>query len=217
MRKAKKSAIAGLALGITLVAGGTPTAQASTILATTTTPVSFACQADPPWESVRFTNEQTITANVPSVVSAGAQFSGTGSSAPYYVPTEVNGIANKELRDFTLTMRLSGPATVTGATISGGTNLGPGTPSVTTTAGTVTLKVPGPLAAGSTVTLPTVKINARAGSTPGVVQLRIAGSSYTDPGLKVTSVVPLDPDPPIIAPSSCYPSPSPVLSSTTVR
>ncbi len=212
----KKHAIAGAVFATTLTVGTALPAHAAAPPAVTTTPVSFACRADPPFESVLFTQNQTITANVPSSVSRGASFSGTGSSAPFVVPTEVNGIANRELRDFTLTMVMSGSATVTGATISGGVNIGPGTPSVSSTSTSVTLVVPGPLAAGSTVTLPRVRINARASNRSGVVRLKVAGTDYTDPGLKVTSVVPLDPDPPIIAPSSCYPSPSPVLSTTTV-
>ncbi|MEV6032040.1 hypothetical protein AB0L65_12870 [Nonomuraea sp. NPDC052116] len=205
-----------MALGMALVAGGASAADASPALTAATVPVTFDCRADPPFESVVFATEQTITTNVPSRVRVGTAFSGSGTADPYYVPTEVNGIANRELRDFTLTMQLSGPASVTGASYSGGANLGPGIPSVTTTATTVTLKVPGPLTAGTWVTLPTITINAVAASTTGTVELRVAGTSYADPGLRVTSVVPLDPDPPIIAPSSCFPSPSPVLSSTVI-
>ncbi|MGN9836971.1 hypothetical protein ACTMTI_02490 [Nonomuraea sp. H19] len=184
--------------------------------AAVTTPVTLACQADWPFDGIVFTTTQTITANTPSSVSRGATFSGTGTSAPYTVPTQVNGANISELRNFTLTLQFTGPASVTGATISGGSNLGSGIPSVSTTSTTVTLTVPGPLAAGTTVTLPRIRINARAGNTTGTAEMKVKGTSYADPGLRVTAVVPFDPEPPIIAPAGCYPSPSPVLASIPI-
>ncbi|TDC04025.1 cyclodehydratase [Nonomuraea longispora] len=203
-----------MAVGTALVAAST-LYSAPAHAAVTTTPVSLACQADWPFDGIAFTTSQTITSNTPTSVQRLSTFTGTGTSAPYTVPTEVSGAPITELRDFTLSLQFTGPAAVTGASLSGGSNIGSGVPTVTTTTNSVTLKVPGPLTAGTTVTLPQIRINATAGNTTGTVQMKVKGTSYADPGLRVTAVVPFDPDP-IIAPSGCYPSPSPVLASIAV-
>ncbi|MBF8186907.1 hypothetical protein ITP53_14390 [Nonomuraea sp. K274] len=207
-----------MALGLALVAGGASAVPANAATAAAAaTPVSFACRGDWPFDNLFFTNSQTVNVSVPSSVARGATFSGTGSSGAFVVPKWINGeIPVTELRDFTLTLVMSGPGAISGATLSGGANLGPGPRTVTTTSTTVTMKVAGPLPAGTTVTLPSIKITGTAGNTTGTIRLKIAGTDYANPGLRITSVVPVDPDPPIIASSSCYPSPSPVLSSTNV-
>ena len=76
------------------------------------------------------------------------------------------------------------------------------------------VNIPGPIAGGSTATLPTLTINVTAGSS-GSINTQLAGSSYSNPGLTFTAVITV-----IFfnvnAATVGYPSTSPVLASTTI-
>ena len=54
----------------------------------------------------------------------------------------------------------------------------------------MTATVPGPIAGGSTFTLPTLTLNLTAGSSGSTTPGALAGTSYSDPGLTFTAVVP---------------------------
>ena len=78
----------------------------------------------------------------------------------------------------------------------------------------VTVTFDGPIAGGATFELPTITAHLTAGAS-GTVDSSLYGTSYDDPGLTFTAVVSsIIGD--ISAPTSCFPNPSPVLTSTTV-
>jgi dehydratase len=103
-----------------------------------------------------------------------------------------------------------------GATLSGGSGLGTGTPTVSSSGGVVTLLVPGLLAPGSSAVLPTVTAILQATGTPGtVLHARLSGTGYADPAITFTAVVRVlffD----VEGPTYCYAPTNPVLASTTI-
>jgi dehydratase len=134
-------------------------------------------------------------------------------SAPNEVPAESNGFTVKNVHSFTLKVPVPANATSTGVELTGGSNLG-GTPTSSVSGGVLTIQFPGPIPGGSTFELPTITAHLTAGAS-GVVESTLYGSSYDDPGLTFTTVVSTfigD----ISAPTSCFPNPNPVLTSTTI-
>ncbi|MGU3654002.1 hypothetical protein [Mycolicibacterium sp. A43C] len=75
----------------------------------------------------------------------------------------------------------------------------------------VVLTIPGPISGGSSFTPPAVTINVTA-NTPGTITSKYAGTSYASPGMTMTTRV----APAINVATSCYPSPSPTLTTTNV-
>lgn len=180
----------------------------------TTTTLNLDCEPNYPFNTINFTMAQTVTMRAPASTTAGASISVTDAAAPWTVPTSEAGVTISQLSDVAITYQVSG-GTVDSASVSGGSGLGSGTPTASVSGDQVTLNVPGPLTAGSTVTLPTVTTKVKAGSS-GSVTFQMAGSSYSSPGVTATVTVPNGSDPPITDGSGCYPSPDPVLSSTSI-
>ncbi|WP_141867315.1 hypothetical protein [Arthrobacter sp. SLBN-53] len=75
----------------------------------------------------------------------------------------------------------------------------------------VVLTVPGPISGGSSFTPPAVTINVTANA-PGTITSKYAGTSYSSPGMTMTTRV----SPGINVATSCYPNPSPTLTTTNV-
>jgi dehydratase len=175
--------------------------------------VNLACEANPPFDSVQFTLAQSFNSSAPSSAVHGVPFKGTGTPVAWTVPTSVDGITISALQSFNLTIGTT-DATINSASISGGSNLGSGTPSIAVSGSTVVLSVPGPLTAGSTITLPKITLNLT-GKAAGTVKTFIGGTSYSSPGVTVTAVLPGSP--PSNVGASCYPNPTgPVLTSTHI-
>ncbi|MEV6104770.1 hypothetical protein AB0M28_08635 [Streptomyces sp. NPDC051940] len=185
-------------------------------VATTTLAVTESCKVDEPLTGDPFDISTTFEGTAPLSVTKGSVLTGSGVSQPWTVPSELNGVPVIEIQDYALTLRVSGPATVSNATISGGSNLGTGTPSITRNGNDVTVNVPGPLAPGSIVELPTVNFTLRAGTTTGTITTSLTGSGYDDPGIRVTGVMEQGADP-LVAPASCYSPDTGTLTSTLVR
>jgi dehydratase len=200
--------IAGLAAAVGMLGFavlGAASAQASTASPT------FACEGTY-FTSVQFSISQSFSASAPASEFPGVQFTGKAVPAAWTVPTSVDGITISALQDLSLTIGTT-DATVISASISGGSNLGSGTPSVSVSGTNVVLSVPGPLTAGATVTLPTVKLTLE-GNAAGTVTSYFTGTSYASPGLTVTAVVPGSP--PIDAGAACYPTSGADITSTTI-
>jgi dehydratase len=179
---------------------------------TTTTSVTLDCQGTATDGTVDFTLAQSVTTTAPTSVKADATSEvGTGSLGTWSVPTSIDGYAISALENVALTVEVGGDGVVAGATESGGSNLGSGTPSVSVSGNAVTLKIPGPLTAGASVTFPTVTISADAGES-GTITTTLAGTSYTSPGVTLTAVTTSYGN----ASSACYASPDPTLSSTEI-
>jgi len=180
------------------------------------TPLSLACQATPPIGSVQtLTIDAGVNGTAPATVAAGSAFTVTLAPDAITVPTSVGGNTVNSISALKLTAPVPANATLNSQTLSGGSGLGSGTPTVSVSGGAIALTVPGPISGGSTFTLPTLNLNLTAGAAGSTVQTQIAGSSYASPGLTFTAnvtavIINLD------VPTACYPSPNPVLTSTTV-
>jgi dehydratase len=217
---------AALTAGPGVVAAGQAAAttqnQASTgtisAAVTKTTAVNLACQVNWPFNDVTFTLTQTSVLTGPSSAAAGTTFTMSGANAPSVVPSNMNGTPISQLSDLVITTQVKGQGTITGVSLSGGSNLGAGKPSVTFSGNKEILTVPGPLIAGTTVTLPTVSTKIKA-TKKGSVTVVPYGTSYTDPGFTQTVTIPdltTPSNPPLVIGTGCYPSPAPVLGSVTV-
>ncbi|SEF80996.1 dehydratase [Actinacidiphila yanglinensis] len=179
-------------------------------------PLTLACQATPPIVSAEtFTIDAGVNGTAPATVAAGSAFTVTLAPDAITVPGSVNGNTVNSISSLKLTAPVPANATLNTETLSGGSGLGSGTPSVSVSGGTLTMTVPGPISGGSTFTLPTLDLGLTAGASGTTVQTQLAGSSYSSPGLTFTANVTSSIFT-VNAPTACYPSPNPVLTTTTV-
>lgn len=178
--------------------------------------LSLACQATPPIGGAQtFTIGAGVNGTAPSSVASGSAFAVSLAPDPITVPSSVNGNTVNSISDLKLSAPVPANATLNSETISGGSGLGSGTPTLTVSGGTLTMNIPGPINGGSTFTLPTLNLNLTAGASGTTVQTRLAGTSYSSPGLTFTANVTAAIFT-VNAPTACYPSPNPVLTSTSV-
>jgi dehydratase len=189
---------------------------ASVVLAPTAsaaTDIAYDCQADTPLGTENLTLNQTVDATAPASVAPGGALDVVVDPAPNQVPSEAAGYTVKNVNTFTLKVPVPANATLTGVDLSGGSGLG-STPTWTEANGVVTVSFAGPIAGGATFELPTITAHLTAGAS-GAIESKLYGTSYDDPGLTFTAVVgTIIGD--ISAPTSCFPNPNPVLTSTTI-
>jgi dehydratase len=134
------------------------------------------------------------------------------------VPSSAGGYGIGSLSNLKVSLAVPAGATFISASLSGGSNLGSGTPAVSQAGGKVTLTVPGPLAPGTTAVLPKLAITFLASGGPGtLIESKFAGTSYSSPGLTFTVAVTGTPIGTITATSNCYAQPNPLLATTEVR
>lgn len=177
------------------------------------TDINYDCQADTPLGPQTVSLTQTVDATAPATIAPGGAFDVVVDPAPNEVPSEAAGQTVKEIHTFALKVPVPANSTLAGVDLSGGANLG-GTPTASESGGIVTITFPGPIAGGSTFELPTITAHLTAGAS-GAVESTLYGTSYDDAGLTFTTVVSTflgD----ISAPTSCFPNPNPVLTSTAI-
>jgi dehydratase len=200
-------------LAMPLAAGAAAVGLAAGPALAADTPVTFDCQATPPIGSAQtFTLSAGVDGEAPASVASGAAFTATLAPDPLTVPTSVSGDTVNSISNVKLSVPVPSGAALTGESLSGGTVSGA---TVAVSGGDVVITVPGPIAGGSTFTLPTLTLDLTAGASGGTVATQLAGSSYTSPGLTFSASVQVS----IITvtvPTACYPSPNPVLTSTSV-
>jgi dehydratase len=202
--KASTSVLAAAAL----VVAFTPMAAAAT-----TTDITYDCQANTPLGNEFLTLNQIVDTTAPATVAPGAALDVVVDPAPNTVPSEAAGYTVKRVHTFTLKVPVPTNSTLSGVVLTGGSNLG-STPTWSASAGVITIKFAGPIAGGSTFELPTITAHLTAGAS-GTINSTLYGTSYADPGLTFTAVVGTfigD----VSAPTSCFPNPNPVLSSTAI-
>ncbi len=208
-------------IGLLSVAGGLVLAATLTLApsasAASTVPVTFDCQARPPIGSPQqLTLSTSIQADAPETVAAGGTFEATLAPDPMTVPTTAGGYSVNNLRGLLLKVPVPQGATVDAATLTGGSNLGTDTPTVSQADGVVTVTVPGPLAGGATFQLPALHLTLTATGAAGTtIDTRLAGTGYDDPGLTFTANVKVGFFP-VNVPTSCFANPSPTFTSTTI-
>jgi dehydratase len=207
----------GLASFAGAIALGTTLALAAPAGAATA-PVTFDCQASPPVGSAQqLTLDTSVQADAPATVAAGATFEVTLAPDPMAVPASAGGYSVNNLRNLALKVPVPQNSTYRSATLTGGSNLGSGTPTVTQADGVVTVTVPGPLAAGATVQLPALHLTLAASGDPGTtIDTHLSGTSYDDPGLTFTASVKVGLFP-VNVPTSCFANPAPTFTSTAVE
>jgi dehydratase len=183
--------------------------------ASAATAVTFDCQADAPIvgpQKVSLNQDTDVSA--PATVAPGAAFDVVIDAAPNTVPAEVSGNKVKNINTFALKFPIPANATYVGADLTGGSGLGSTPPAISVANGVATLSFPGPIAGGATFELPTITAHLTAGQS-GTIETKLSGTSYSDPGLTfkaVASTIIGD----LTAPTSCFPNPSPVFTTTTI-
>lgn len=188
---------------------------------TVETPVGFSCQIK---------SNNTFVPNTTGTISGrytatAPQAAAPGGTLTVKVTPEPLALSSGSSSDGTvqnlssLVWRVAVPAgtTLTSHAITGWANVGAGTPSSTVSDNAVVVSVPGPIAANTTATLPTVTMNLQVtGAAGSTIDAKIAGTSHSSPGLSFnlrvtgTAVGTLNPT------FNCFPSPSPVLHRTLI-
>jgi|SRR3954470_796293 dehydratase len=176
--------------------------------------INYDCQADTPLGAQNATLTQTVDASAPATVAPGGALDVVVDPAPSTVPTEVSGFEVKEVKGFSLKVPVPANSTLTGVDLTGGSGLGDTPPAWLESGGVVTVTWAGPMPGGSTFEIPTVTAHLTAGAS-GSIDANLYGTSYDDAGLTFTTVVSSflgD----ISAPTSCFPNPNPILTTTTI-
>jgi dehydratase len=200
-------------LGVLVAVAALPVALAAPASAATT--VTFDCQADAPIvgpQQVSLNQDTDVTA--PATVAPGGAFDVVIDPAPNTVPSQVSGNTVKNINTFALKFPIPANSTYVGADLAGGSGLGDTAPAIAVADGVATLSFPGPIAGGATFELPTITAHLTAGQS-GTIETKLSGTSYSDPGLTfkaVASTIIGD----VTAPTACFPSPSPVFTTTTI-
>ncbi|XVV07528.1 cyclase [Actinosynnema sp. CA-248983] len=173
---------------------------------------NFACQGSTPVGPSNFTFTQNAEVTAPATVAPGGGLTVVIDPAPNTVPTSVNGYTVRRVQSLALKVPIPANSTYVSATLSGGSNVG--TTSLTVSGGIATLSASGPIAGGATFELPTVTVQLIAGAS-GTIQTKLYGTSYSDPGLTFTAVVSSFIGT-VNVPTRCYPDPNPVITTTTI-
>lgn len=200
-------------LGAVVAVAALPIALAAPASAATT--ITFDCQADAPIvgpQKVSLNQDADVTA--PATVAPGGAFDVVIDPAPNTVPSDVSGNKVKNINTFALKFPIPANSTYVGADLAGGSGLGSTAPTIAVADGVATLSFPGPIAGGATFELPTITAHLTAGQS-GTIETKLSGTSYADPGLTfkaVASSIIGD----VTAPTACFPSPSPVFTTTTI-
>lgn len=151
------------------------------------------------------TMSTSVTGTAPFSVASGSAVAIT--LAPNsWVPPTVNYI-----KDLKMTFPTPANSTLVSATASGGTVAG----TVSTSGGNVVLTVPGQINSRTYFMPPAVTINVIAGTAGTPITSKYAGTSYTDPGMTMTTNMSISGGSYNFA-TSCYPNPPLTLTTTTV-
>ena len=194
--------VAALTLAPVLVLGQTAYAANQTI--------TYNVQASALGQTAELTLDQDIDSTAPATVAPGGAVQVVIDPAPNEVPAEGGGYQIREIKNLALAMPVPANSTFVSASVSGGSH--PAT--VALEGNEIVLRVAGPMAGGQSFELPTVTVNLTAGQS-GAIETTLAGTSYDDPGLTFTAVI-IAFGFPIDAAATAYPSPSPVLTTTTI-
>lgn len=174
------------------------------------TPVSvnWSCQGTIFGISQTSSMSTSVTGTAPGSTTSGSAVAITLTPGASSVPSSASGFTVTNISNLKMTFPTPANSTLVSATASGGSVAG----TVSTSGGNVVLTVPGPIAGGTSFTPPAVTINVTAG-TPGTpITSKYAGTSYSNPGMTMTTKVAIVGN----VATACYPSPSPTLTTTTV-
>jgi len=153
----------------------------------------------------------------PQAVKPGSTFLVQVKPKPFTMSASSSGGTVSELTNVVWRIAIPANTTLNAQTIDGWSNVGPGTPTATVAGGAVVITVPGPVPANVATTFPTLKMVLVATGPLGArVEPKVAGTSYTSPGLslnaKVTGTVLGTLNPSL----ACFPSPATPLHSILI-
>ncbi|WP_405493050.1 hypothetical protein [Nocardia sp. NBC_00511] len=170
--------------------------------------VNWSCQGTIFGISQTSSMSTTVAGTAPASTTSGSAVAITLTPGASSVPSSASGFTVTNISNLKMTFPTPANSTLVSATASGGTVAG----TVSTSGGNVVLTVPGPIAGGTSFTPPAVTINVTAGSPGTPITSKYAGTSYSNPGMTMTTKVSIVGN----VATACYPSPSPTLTSTTV-
>lgn len=211
-RLAAVAVLVGLATGLT-ACDDPPT--------TVTTTVSYPCAVKSNNILVpngSGTTTSTFDVTGPQAVAPGGELTVKVAPAPFTVDgSSTSSGTVTQLSNLVSKVQVPANSTLVSQSIAGWANVGAGTPSSSVSGSTITVTVPGPIAANTTATLPTLTMVLKAtGAAGSRIDAKIAGTSTSSPGLtfgvKVTGTIVGTLNPTF----SCYPSPNPTLHSTLI-
>ncbi|WP_280459400.1 hypothetical protein [Nocardia carnea] len=170
--------------------------------------VNWSCQGTILGIGQTSTMTTSVTGTAPSSAASGSEVAITITPGVSSVPSSASGFTVNNISNLKMTIPTPANSTLVSADVSGGTVDG----TVSTSGGNVVLTVPGPIDGGTSFTPPAVTINVTAGAAGTPITSKYAGTSYTDPGMTMTTNVALVGN----VATSCFPDPSPTLTTTTV-
>jgi dehydratase len=204
--KTSSRLLAGAALAIVPLLGLAGVASADT------QSVNYSCQG----KAAGITNTTSLAQNVdstaPATVAPGGALSITLAPEVNTVPTSAGAFSIKSVKNLTLSVPIPANATLVSFSLSGGSGIG--TASAAQVGNNIVTSVTGPMNGGDQFQLPALTLNLTAGDS-GTITTTLAGTSFTDPGLKFTATVSVFGFP-VDAPTTCFPSPAPTLTTTTI-
>ena len=193
-------------LGATLPAAAAPGAG---------TPITYDLQSKAVGQTALSTIPVTVSAtSSPATVAPGGAVTVTLATGALTVPSSASGYTIKDIQGIALDIAVPSNSTFVSCSLSGGSGLGSGKNTCAHSGSNVVVNIPGPIAGGATATLPTLTIKATAGGS-GSINTQLAGSSYSNPGLTFTAVVSVI-GISVNAPTTGYPTTSPVLATSTI-
>lgn len=162
------------ALSTAVLIGGSGTAHAATPVTTT---VPYLCRTTDSggWVPING-HTRKYESSAPATVPVWRVF--TVSLDPAPATTNASYIAS--IKDVQVVFRLPDNAVVIGITLSGGSGLGPGAPSVKIAGKQLTITAPGPIAGGTTYDFPKLDLKLF-GLAPGSASIGPGGSSFEQP------------------------------------
>jgi PKD repeat protein len=204
--------------------GATTTTSSST---TTTvannssyTPVAKTCKTTASGQTRYNANPTGATVLAPASVAQGSTFQVELTPDPMSVPTSGEGYPISWVANVYIRFGIPAGTSFVSATLSGGANLGSGTPTVAQSGGKIVLSVPGQLSPGISAVFPKITVTLQAtGASGSTATLKYAGTSYGDPSMsfqtRVTNVPVLGS---VVSSSNCFPdSPNPVLGTIAIN
>ena len=206
MIKTSSRLLAGVALAVVPLLGLAGVASADT------QSVNYSCQGKAAGQTSSLSLQQDVDSTAPATVAPGGSLSITLAPGVNTVPSQAGSFSIQSVKNLTLAVPVPANATLVSFSLSGGS--GVGDTSVAQVGNNIVTSVSGPIAGGAQFQLPALTINLTAGDS-GTITSTLYGSSFDDAGLKFTTTVSVFGFP-IDAPTTCFPSPAPTLTTTTI-
>ncbi|TDD18831.1 hypothetical protein E1218_25280 [Kribbella turkmenica] len=176
---------------------------------------SYACRADTKFGRHLLSLRQGVDAKAPATVPPNTRFTIAVDLKPGSLPGEVKGFKLKEVRDLSLRVPIPANSSYVSARLTGGSGLN-STPTLQVEHGVAVVKVAGPIPGGASYHLPSLSVRLKSGRRGAVIETRLKGTGYDDPGLTLQAKIKWK-FVTVTAPVACFPDPNPALTRTLIR